>query len=163
MDFIRRFSLMGTILRAAPSKGYTFSTNYYACIAMPTWHRCAPPILFWPWPPSNLLMKSCLIWIFFVGPHWWVPICMPRPGKAMPFQQCICMHCNATWCRCAPPILFWHWPPFNLFPSSCSWFSSAIIIEGYHFAYSAQLSCIYCNVHMIYMCTSYFVLTLTSI
>ena len=23
-----------------------------------------------------------------------------------------------TWCRCSPPILFWHWPPFNLFPSS---------------------------------------------
>ena len=24
-----------------------------------------------------------------------------------------------TWCRCSPPILFWHWPPFNLYPSSC--------------------------------------------
>ena len=30
-----------------------------------------------------------------------------------------CMHCMPTWCRCPPPILFWHWPPFNLFPSSC--------------------------------------------
>ena len=24
-----------------------------------------------------------------------------------------------TWCRCAPSILFLHWPPFNLFPNSC--------------------------------------------
>ena len=24
-----------------------------------------------------------------------------------------------TWCWCSSPILFWHWPPFNLFPSSC--------------------------------------------
>ena len=24
-----------------------------------------------------------------------------------------------TWHRCVPPILFWHWPPFSLFPSSC--------------------------------------------
>ena len=63
-----------------------------------------------------------------------------------------------TWCRCSPPILFWHWPPFNLFPSSC--------INKYHFVCSTQqsmchfdkLSCIYCNAHMIYMYT-YFVLT----
>ena len=51
LDFFRRSSLMGTTLRAAPSKSYAFSTNYYACIAMPTWPRCAPPILCWPWPP----------------------------------------------------------------------------------------------------------------
>ena len=36
LDFLRLFSLMGTTLRAAPSKSYAFSTNYYACIAMPT-------------------------------------------------------------------------------------------------------------------------------
>ena len=54
----------GTTLRAAPSKNYAFSTNYHACIAMPTWPRCAPPILCWPWPPYNFLLRSCLTWIF---------------------------------------------------------------------------------------------------
>ena len=38
---------MGTTLRPAPSKSYAFSTNYYACIALPTWRRCAPPICFY--------------------------------------------------------------------------------------------------------------------
>ena len=60
----RRSSLMGTTLRAAPSKSYTFSTNYHACIAMPTWPKYTPPILFWPWPPYNLCLRSCLTWIF---------------------------------------------------------------------------------------------------
>ena len=55
----------GTTLRAAPSKNYAFSTNYHACIAMPTLPRCAPPILCWPWPPYNLLPRLCLTWIFF--------------------------------------------------------------------------------------------------
>ena len=55
-----RHSAMGTTLRAAPSKNYAFSTNYYACIAMPTWHRCAPPILCWRWYPYNLLLRLCL-------------------------------------------------------------------------------------------------------
>ena len=54
----------GTTLRAAPSKNYAFSTNYHACIAMPTWPRCAPHILFWPWSPYNLLPRSCFTWIF---------------------------------------------------------------------------------------------------
>ena len=100
-DFLCRSSLMGTTLRAVPSKIHTFSTNYHACIAIP------------------------------------------------------------TWLRCAPSILFWHWPPFNLFPSSCI---TSILTDGYHFVFSTQhsichfdkLSCIYCNAHMIY---TYFVLT----
>ena len=54
---------------------------------MPTW----PTILFWPWPPYNILPRSCLTWIFFVYPHWWVPLCVQCPAKAMPFQQII-MH-----------------------------------------------------------------------
>ena len=81
----------GTTLRAAPSKNYAFSTNYHACIAMPTWPRCAPPILCWPWPPYNLLPRSCLTWIFFLDPHWWAPLCVQCLAKAMPFQQ-ISMH-----------------------------------------------------------------------
>ena len=76
-------------LHAAPSNSHAFSTNYHACIAMPTWGRCAPPILFWPWPPYNLLSRSCLTWIFFVDPHWWVPLCVQCPAKAMPFKQII--------------------------------------------------------------------------
>ena len=79
----------GTNLRAAPSKNYAFSTSYHAWIAMPTWPRCAPPILCWPWPPYSLLPRSFLTWIFFVDPHWWVPLCLQRPAKAMPFQQII--------------------------------------------------------------------------
>ena len=60
LDFFLRSSLMGTTLRAAPSKSHAFSTNYHACIAMPTWHRCAPPILFWHWPLFNLFPSSCI-------------------------------------------------------------------------------------------------------
>ena len=67
------------------------STHYHACIAMPTWCRCAPPILFWLWPPYSLLPRSCLTWILFVDPHWWVPLCVQRPGNTMHFQQII-MH-----------------------------------------------------------------------
>ena len=89
--FFSRSSLMGTTLRAAPSKSYAFSTNYHACIAMPTWPRCASPILCWPWPPYILLPRSCLSWIFFVDPHWWVPLCVQCPAKAMHFKQII-MH-----------------------------------------------------------------------
>ena len=80
---------MGTTLRAAPSKNYAFSTNYHACIAMPTWPRCAPPILCWPWPPYNLFPRSCLTLIYFVDPHWWVPHCVQCPAKAILFQQII--------------------------------------------------------------------------
>ena len=36
LDFCLQSSLMGTTLCAAPSKSYAFSTNYHACIAMPT-------------------------------------------------------------------------------------------------------------------------------
>ena len=79
----------GTTLGAAPSKSYAFSTHNHACIAMPTWCRCAPPILFWPLPPNNLLLRSCLIWILYVDPHWWVPLCLQCPAKAMPFQQIV--------------------------------------------------------------------------
>ena len=77
----------GTTLHAVPSKNYAFSTNYHAWIALPTWPRCAPPILFWPWPPYNLLPRSCFTWIFFVDSHWSVQLCLQRPPKAMPFQQ----------------------------------------------------------------------------
>ena len=69
-NFLLRSSLMGTTLCAASSKSYAFSINYHACIVMPTWRRCAPPILFWPWPPYNLRPRSCLSWIFFLDPHW---------------------------------------------------------------------------------------------
>ena len=59
----------------APSKSYAFSTNYHAWIAMPTWHRCAPPILVFPGFPYNFLQRSWLTWIFFVDSHWWVQLC----------------------------------------------------------------------------------------
>ena len=42
LNFFLRSSLMGTTSRASPSKSYAFSTNYHACIAMPTWPRCVP-------------------------------------------------------------------------------------------------------------------------
>ena len=112
---------MGTTLRAAPSKSHALSTNYHACIAMPTWRRCAPPILFWPWPPYNLFPRACLTWIFFVDPHWWVgTTLLAAPSKSYAFSTnyhaCIAL---STWRRCTPPILFWHWPPHNLLPRSC--------------------------------------------
>ena len=91
LDFFHRSSLMGTTLRAAPSKSYVnaFSTNDHACIAMPTWHRCAPPILFWHWPPFNLFPSSCITLIFFVDSHWWVPLHVQYPTIYMPFRQII--------------------------------------------------------------------------
>ena len=76
---VRPSHFRGTTLRAAPSKSYAFSTNYHACIAMPTWPRCAPPILCWPWPTYNLFPRSCLTCIFFIDSHWWVPLCVQRP------------------------------------------------------------------------------------
>ena len=145
--FVDSLSLIGTTLRAALSKSYAVSTNYYVCIAMPIWHRwhrCAPPILFWPWRLYNLHPRWCLTWIVFDDPHWWVPLCVQCPAKAMPFQQIVmhalqCQHdidvhllfCYAistnyyaciampTWRICAPPILFWTWPPYNLLLRSC--------------------------------------------
>ena len=87
LTFLRRSSLMGTTLRATSSKSYVFSTNYHACIVLQTCRRCAPPINFWPWPPHNLLPRSCLTWIFFVDSHWWVQLYVQRPAKAIPFQH----------------------------------------------------------------------------
>ena len=89
LDFFLQSSLMGTTLRAAPSKSYAFSTNFHAWIALPASRRCALPILFWPWPPYNLLLRSCLTWIFFVDSHWWVPLCVQDQTIYMPFQQII--------------------------------------------------------------------------
>ena len=83
-------------------QSYTFATNQHACIAMLTWCRCASPILFWPWPPYNLLRslppRLCLSWIFFVDPHWWISLCVQRPAKAiMPFQQIIVSPVRSTY------------------------------------------------------------------
>ena len=87
----------GTTLRAAPSKNYAFSTNYHACIAMPTWRRCAPSILFWPWPPYNLLLRSCLTLhfsssIFTDGYNF---ACSAQQ-KLYLFNKILFMHCNAN-------------------------------------------------------------------
>ena len=157
LDYFLRSSLMGTTLRAAPSKSYAFSTNYHACTAMPTWPRCARPILCWPWPPYNLLPRSCLT--LFVDPYWWVPLCVQRPAKSYAFltndHACIAM---PTWPRCASPILCWPWPPYNLFSEvvfNLGFFSS-ILTNGHHFGCSAQqnlcrfnkLSCINCTSNM---------------
>ena len=92
-----RSSLRGTTLCAAPSKSYNFSANYQACMAIPTWCRCAPPILFWLWPSFNVFPRSCLTWIFLIDLHWGVPPRVHRPEKAMPFWQIImyvlqCLH-----------------------------------------------------------------------
>ena len=76
---------MGTTLLTVPSKSHAFSINYYICIAMPTWHRCAPPILFWHWPPFNLFPSSCIAWIFFVNSHWWVPLRVQYPTIYMKY------------------------------------------------------------------------------
>ena len=157
LDFCRRSSLMGTTLRAAPSKSYAFSTNYHACVAMPTSRRCALPILFWPWPPYNLLPRSC--WIFFVDPHWWIPLCVQCPAKAMPFQQ-ISIHALQCQRDIDVHLLFCfdldlHIPSFRgRVLRGCS---SSILTDGYHFACSAQqkpcilnkLSFMHCNTNMM--------------
>ena len=80
---VRPSHFTGTTLFAALGKIYDFSTNYHACMAMPTWCRCAPRILFWLWPPLNL--------DFVIDLHWGVPLCVQYPAKAMTFQQII-MH-----------------------------------------------------------------------
>ena len=56
LDFLRRFSLIGTTLCAAPSKSYTPYKLLCLHCNMPTWDRCASPILFWPWSPYSLLL-----------------------------------------------------------------------------------------------------------
>ena len=83
------------------------STNYHACIAMSTWCRCAPPILFWPWHPFYLFSRSCLTWISSINLHWGT-----REAILANYHVCIAIHIR---CRCALPILFWPWPLFNLF------------------------------------------------
>ena len=46
-------------LCAMPSSIYAIFTKLSCTI--PTWCRCALPILFWPWPPFNLfLLRSCV-------------------------------------------------------------------------------------------------------
>ena len=87
--FVRQSHFTGTTLCVTLNKSYDISTNYRACIAMSTWCRCAPPILFWPWPLFNLFPRSCLTWIFLIDYHWGVPLCVQRPAKAMTFQQII--------------------------------------------------------------------------
>ena len=89
LDILRQSSLIGTTLRAASGKSHAFSTNYHAYIAMPTWHRCAPPILLWHWPLFNLFPSSCVTLIFFVDSHWWVPLRVQYPTIYMPFRQII--------------------------------------------------------------------------
>ena len=90
---------------------------------MPTWCRCAPPILFWHWPPRNLFPGSCLNSIFLS-----ILTLRAAPSKRYAFSTnynvCITM---PTWCRCAPPILFWPWLLYSLFPRSC------LASDGYHF------------------------------
>ena len=116
----------------------------------------------------SLFQRSCLTWIFFVDPHWWVPLCMQCPAKAIPFQQII-IHALQCQHDIYVHLLFCFDLDLHL---TCSqvhvWlgFSSLILTDGYHFVCSTQqsichfdkLSCIYCNAHMIYMYT-YFVLT----
>ena len=72
-----------------------------------------------------------------------------------------------TWCRCSPPILFWHWPPFDLFPSSgiTDLFRRFLLMgttlraaPNIYMPFRQISMYIYCNAHMIYMYT-YFVLT----
>ena len=114
-----RFRGTCTTLRTASSKNYAFSTNYHACIAMPTWPRCAPPILCWPWPPYNLLPRSCLTCFFFRSSLIGTTLrAAPSNSYAFStnFHACIAM---PTWPRCAPPILCWPWPPYKLLPKSC--------------------------------------------
>ena len=117
---VRPSRFRGTTLRAAPSKNYAFSTNYHACIGMPTWPRCAPPILCWPLPPYNLLPRSCLTWICFCRSSLIGTTLRAAPSKSYAFSTnyhaCIGM---PTWPRCAPPILCWPLPPYNLLPRSC--------------------------------------------
>ena len=85
----------GTTLRAAPSKSYAFSTNDHAYIAMPTWPRCAPPILCWPWLPYNLLLRSCLTWDFFRRSSLMGTTLRAAPSKSYTFSTndhaCIAM------------------------------------------------------------------------
>ena len=115
-----------------PAKANAFSTNYHACIAMPTWPRCA--------------------WMFFVYPHWWVPLCLQCPAKAMPFQQII-MH--ALQCQHDLDVHLIFCFDLDLHITSSRGrvlfgISSSILTNGYHFACSAQqkpCTCLLNNYH----------------
>ena len=146
-------SFLPSVRPSAPSKSYAFSTNYHACITMPTWHRC--DLLFcWPWPPNNLFPRSCLTWIFSVNFYWWVQLCVQHPAFSTNCHACIAM---PTWPRCAPPICF----DLDIHITSSRgrvqlWFSLSIFTDGYNFAGSTQqnpclfkkLSCMHCNANM---------------
>ena len=99
--FIRpSVTLYGYHFSAATSKSYDLSTNYHVCIALPTWCRYAPLILFWPWPLFNLFPRSCLTWIF-INLHWGIPLSVHHPANVMTFQQVY----RACTCTCiAMPI-----------------------------------------------------------
>ena len=56
---------------------------------MPTWPRCALPILFWHCTLFNLFPSSCMTLTFFVNSHWWVPLRVQYPTIYMPFRQII--------------------------------------------------------------------------
>ena len=119
---------------------------------MPTWPRCAPTILLWHWPPYNLRPRSCLTWIFFVYPHWWVPLCVQCPEKAMYFQQFI-MHALQCQHDIDVNLLFCFDLDLHIASSRgrvLLGFSSSVLTDVYHFACSAQQKpCILNNFNFI--------------
>ena len=151
LDFLRRSLLMGTTLRAALSKSYGFPTNYHTHITMPTWRRCAPPNLFWPWPPYSLIPRSCLTWIFFVDPYWWVPLCVQHPTKAMPFQQ---ISMPALQCQHDVDVHLLFILYLDLYLTCFQghvkfWCSLSILTDGYQYTRSVQKSyAILANYHV---------------
>ena len=59
LDFLRRFSLMGTTLCAVPNNLSAILTNYHVFFAMPTWYTCtSTPILFWHMPHLELQARN---------------------------------------------------------------------------------------------------------
>ena len=81
LDFIRRSSLMGTFAQ---------QKLHFQQMIMHAWHYqhdVDVHLLFCF--DLYLLQRSCLT--FFVDAHWWVPLYVQRPAKAIPFQQII-MH-----------------------------------------------------------------------
>ena len=139
LDFLRRSSLMDTTLCTAPRKSNAFSTNYQACIVIPTWRRCAPPILLWSWPLFNLFPSSRLTLIFFNNPQWGVPLCVQRPTNSMPFKKMIMLYycifniVMPTWYRYMH-LLFCFVLDLHLACSQCHVLSSSILIDRYDFA-----------------------------
>ena len=117
---VRPSHFTGTILCAALSKSYDFQQ-----IIMHVW-QC-PHDVFWPTcnPPFNLFPRSCLTWIFLIDLHWWVPLRMQRPAKAMTFWQLSCMYCSAhngvnLFCFDLAPVK-WSWTVHEWFlNSSCA-------------------------------------------